>query len=178
MCLLWSCVVITYWDDVERGLFEENAKHLTSSAALVEISNSSNVTAGTSFVELLREKFPRRETRRRQKKGNCFRVYNKRITRWWFFDLLVKLQNFVSLTYFLCQQSKVPKKLPSGRFVFDICIAHHRQNNSLRFTTFKQILPLMSVALTTIKILRNGRDLAYRRICVLIAFSFIFLIKI
>ena len=65
---------ITYRDNVERGLSEENAKHLTSSAALVEISNSSNVTAGTSFVELLREKFPRRETRRRQKLGICFKV--------------------------------------------------------------------------------------------------------
>ena len=82
---------ITYRDDVERGLFEENAQHLTSSAALVEISNSSNVTAGTSFVELLREKFPRRETRRRQKFGNCFKVQNKRKIWWQSFDLLVKL---------------------------------------------------------------------------------------
>ena len=94
---------------------------MPSSAALVEISDLSNGTLGTSFVELLRKKFPVWKTRRRQKRKN-------------------KTQLSFICTYFLCQQRKVPKKLPSGHSVFDICIAHHRQNNSLRSNSARSIL--------------------------------------
>ena len=55
MCHMCSCVKSLIETTASEDLFEY-AEH-TSSAAKVEISDLSNETSGTSFVELLRKKF-------------------------------------------------------------------------------------------------------------------------
>ena len=67
MCHMCSCVKSLIETFASEDLFEY-AKH-TSSAARVEISDLSNEASGTSFVELLRKKFPRLEDPSETKKN-------------------------------------------------------------------------------------------------------------
>ena len=68
MCHMCSCVKSLIETAASEDLFE--ATQLPSSAARVEISDLSNETSGTSFVELLRKKFPCLEDPSETKKIN------------------------------------------------------------------------------------------------------------